>query len=346
MFMNLKRAKLLAYCISVCFLLIHILMLLIFLQCSIPPLVRFNIFSICFYIAILFVIHKEWFPLFTISVYLEVVAHMTFAILLTGWETGFQVTLIGMNVLAFYAEYTGRSLKLCYLKVMPLCVIGMIMYLASYIHLHFNAPIYSLTDDVVFALNILWGIIVFVISSLVLQLLVIITNSSEEELAYELSHDKLTGLPNRYYLSEQLDSIKNDKSYFWLCISDIDDFKKINDTYGHNCGDYVLKTIGDLLATKEILCCRWGGEEFLFVGRLEQNYPDPRLFLEEVRKEIQNYSFEYDGIKFQVTMTFGLSTFSNGDNIDNVLRDADDKLYLGKQNGKNQVVTKSAATQK
>ena len=338
MFMNLKRAKLLAYCIAVCFLFIHILMFLIFLQCEVPPLVKFNIFSICFYLVILFVVYKNWFPLFTVAVYLEVVAHMTFAIILTGWDTGFQVTLIGMNVLAFYAEYTGRSLKQKYIKVLPLCILGMGMYLASFIHLRFNQPFYSLTEEAIFWLNILWGIIVFVITGLVLQLLVIIANSSEEELAYELSHDKLTGLPNRYYLSEQLDSIKDDKSYFWLCISDIDDFKKINDTYGHNCGDYVLKTIGDLLAAKEILCCRWGGEEFLFVGRLEQNYPDPRKFLEVVRKEIQNYSFEYDGIKFQVTMTFGLSTFSNGDNIDNVLRDADDKLYLGKQSGKNRVI--------
>ena len=58
----------------------------------------------------------------------------------------------------------------------------------------------------------------------------------------------------------------------------------------------------------------------------------------KIRKDIQEYSFEYDGIKFQVTMTFGLSTFSNGDDIDKVLRDADDKLYLGKQSGKNRVI--------
>ena len=264
---------------------------------------------------------------------------MTLATLLTGWETGFQITLIGMNVLAFYAEYTGRSLKIKCVKVLPLSILGMLMYLAAYLHLNFNDPFYSLTKNTVFALNILWGVIVFVISAIILQLLVIIAYSSEEELSYQLSHDKLTGLPNRYYLSEQLDSIKNDKSYFWLCISDIDDFKKINDTYGHNCGDYVLKTIGDLLAAKEILCCRWGGEEFLFVGRLEKNYPDPRSFLEGIRKEIQSYPFEYDNIKFNVTMTFGLSTFSNGDDIDNVLRDADDKLYLGKHSGKNQLVT-------
>lgn len=346
MFMNLKRAKVLSYCIAVCFLFIHILMLLIFLLCKVPPLVKFNIFSICFYIAILFAVHKNWLQFYTVAVYLEVVAHMTFATLLTGWETGFQVTLIGMNVLAFYAEYTGRSLKIKCIKVLPLTILGMLAYLAAYMHLRFNPPFYSLSVNAIFGLNILWGIIVFVITAIILQLLVIIANSSEEELSYQLSHDKLTGLPNRYYLSEQLDSIKDDKSYFWLCISDIDDFKKINDTYGHNCGDYVLKTIGDLLAAKEILCCRWGGEEFLFVGRLEKNYPDPRLFLEEVRNEIQNYAFEYEDKKFCVTMTFGLSTFSNGDNIDNVLRDADDKLYLGKHNGKNQIVTKNIASQK
>ena len=338
MFMNLKRAKLLSYCIAVCFLFIHILMLLIFILCEVPPLVKFNIFSICFYLAILFVVYKGWYSFYTVGVYLEVVIHMTFATMLTGWETGFQITLIGMNVLAFYAEYTGRSLKIKCVKVLPLSILGMLAYLAVYIHLHFNPPFYSLSENAVFGLNILWGIIVFVITAIILQLLVIIANSSEEELSYQLSHDKLTGLPNRYYLSEQLDSIKNEKSYFWLCISDIDDFKKINDTYGHNCGDYVLKTIGDLLSTTNVLCCRWGGEEFLFVGRLEKDYPDPRVFLEGVRKEIQNFNFEYEGTKFNVTMTFGLSTFSNGDDIDNVLRDADDKLYLGKHSGKNQIV--------
>ena len=338
MFMTNKRAKFLAYAISVCFLIIHILMLLIFVKCEISPLVKFNIFSICFYIAILFIIHKAWLPFFTISVYLEVVAHMTLAILLTGWDAGFQITLIGMNVLAFYAEYTGRSLKIKYMKVIPLCVIGMLMYLGSYIYLHFNSPFYTISENTVFWLNILWGTVVFVISSLVLQLLVIIANSSEEELAYQLSHDKLTGLPNRYYLSEQLNNIKKEKNNYWLSISDIDDFKKINDTYGHNCGDYVLKTIGDLLSTTNVLCCRWGGEEFLFIGKIAKDQEDPRIFLEGIRKDIQNYNFEYEGTKFNVTMTFGLSTFSNGEDIDIVLRDADDKLYLGKKSGKNQLV--------
>ncbi len=186
MFMNLKRAKILAYCISVCFLLIHILMFLIFLLCKVPPLVKFNIFSICFYIAILFVVYKGWLRLFTVSVYLEVVTHMTLATLLTGWETGFQITLIGMNVLAFYAEYTGRSLKIKCVKVLPLSILGMLMYLAAYLHLNFNDPFYSLTNNTVFALNILWGVIVFVISAIILQLLVIIANSSEEELSYQL----------------------------------------------------------------------------------------------------------------------------------------------------------------
>lgn len=338
MFMNVKKAKILALSITICFLLIHILMLNVFLQCHIAPMAYFNIFSICFYLAMLFVVYKEWLPFFTLTVYLEVVIHMTLAVLLTGWNSGFQVTLIGMNVLSFYAEYTGRALKIKYLRVMPLCLFGMAMYLGSYIFLHFNPAPYQLLPKTEFILTILWGVIVFSINLFVLQLLVIIANSSEEQLEYQLSHDNLTGLPNRYYLSEKIENIQKEKDEYWLAISDIDNFKNINDTYGHNCGDYVLRTVGEILAAKNVLCCRWGGEEFLFVGRNYENIPAPYYYLDQIREEIENYPFEYKGKKIKVTMTFGISTLSIGGSLDAVLHDADEKLYAGKQNGKNRVI--------
>ena len=336
--MTYKRAQIMAFGMSICFLLIHFLMISIFYQCGVTPMVKFNIFSICFYIFMIFVVYKKWLLFSTISIYLEVALHMTLAILFTGWNSGFQITLIGMNVLAFYAEYTGRRLKMKHFRVIPICMLGMCLYLGSYIYLSYHPAPYTLPEKAEFWLSLLWGFTVFSINLFFIQFLVIIANSSEEELAYQLSHDKLTGLPNRYYLSEQLESFKKEQNNYWLSISDIDDFKKINDTYGHDCGDYVLKTIGDLLAAKDVLCCRWGGEEFLFVGKLDKDRPEPHAFLEEIRKEIQNYSFEYEDLKFNVTMTFGLSTFSNGEDIDNVLKDADDKLYQGKQSGKNKLV--------
>lgn len=328
-----------AYGIAVIFLIIHILMFFIFTKCEIIPLVKFNIFSICFYVFMLFVVYKEWFRVYTVAVYLEVVAHMTFAIILTGWNGSFQITFLGMNVLAFYVEYSGRSLKVKHFRVMPLCVLGIVMYIASYIHLHYYPAIYSLPENTEFFLTLLWSSVVLFISLFVMQLLVIIAHDSEEKLAYQLSHDKLTGLPNRYYLSSQLENLKKENNNFWLSISDIDDFKEINDTYGHSCGDYVLKSIGDLLANKDVLCCRWGGEEFLFLGKADEKHADPENYMEEIRKEIENHSFEYEGKQIHITMTFGLSTFTNCEDLDNVLRDADDKLYIGKQSGKNKLVT-------
>ena len=84
--------------------------------------------------------------------------------------------------------------------------------------------------------------------------------------------------------------------------------------------------------------CRWGGEEFLFVGRNYENIPAPYYYLDQIREEIENYPFEYEGKKIKVTMTFGISTLSIGGSLDAVLHDADEKLYAGKQNGKNRVI--------
>ena len=340
MFMNLKRAKLIASGMAICFLMIHILMICIFYQCSVMPMVYFNVFSILFYIFMLYAVHREWLPFYAISVYLEVAAHMILAVLLTGWNSGFQVTLIGMSVLAFYAEYTGRTLKLKYVPMMPVCICGMLLYLGSCVYLHYNPAPYQMPQMAEYLLSILWGIIVFVISLFVLQLLVYIAYSSEKQLEYQLSHDKLTGLPNRYFLSLQMEEIEKEQSDCWVAISDIDNFKKVNDTYGHSCGDYVLRTVGELIAKKDVLCCRWGGEEFLYVGRITEDEGfDPFSFLDEFRKEIEGYPFDYEGRKFNVTMTFGLSFLKGGKDIDAAITDADEKLYAGKHSGKNKVVS-------
>ncbi len=338
MFLNMKRAKLIAWGMAICFLLIHVLMYTVFSQCGVTPMVRFNIFSIAFYVAMLFVVYKEWLPFYAVAVYLEVLAHMTLAVLFTGWGGGFQIALIGMNVLAFYAEYTGRTLKIKYIRMMPFCILGMIFYLGVFVYLRFNPPHYKLTDTAEFWLSLLWGVIVFAINLFVLQLLVYIANSSEEQLEYQLSHDNLTGLPNRYRLNQSIQSVENGATHdYWIAIGDIDDFKKVNDTYGHKCGDYVLKTIGELLDEKSGLLYRWGGEEFIFLEKSNRSLLEIKSFLDEKRRKVEGYPFEYDGIKIKITMTFGVSGSYTGKGLNNVFRDADEKLYKGKHSGKNRV---------
>ena len=99
--MNVKRAKIMGIVIAFSFLLIHLFIINVSAQCDVAPMVKFNIFSVIFYAFMIIASCKEWFRLYAVGVYLEVVAHMTLAVIYTGWENGFQVTLLGMSVLAF-----------------------------------------------------------------------------------------------------------------------------------------------------------------------------------------------------------------------------------------------------
>ncbi len=341
MIMDMKRAKAMAIGIAICFLAIHILIINVFQQCGVTPMVRFNIFSVIFYIVIAIVSWKGYLQVYCVAVYLEVALHMTLAVIFTGWESGFQITLIGMNVLAFYGEYVGRNLKIKYIKMLPFAILGMVLFIGSYIYIHFNPPAYKLSDKAAFSLTILWAATVFLITGFVLVMFLKIVASSEKQLEYQMSHDKLTGLPNRYYVADYMKEILEDrgKKEYWIAIADIDDFKQINDTYGHNCGDYVLSTLADIFKEKEeVLCCRWGGEEFIFISPIEDNAQAAFERLDMLRKVIENYQFHFEDYSFNVTMTFGMSILQAGLDNDAWISDADAKLYKGKMNGKNQVV--------
>jgi hypothetical protein len=95
--LDVRGAKNMARVISVCFLVVHLSMVAVFWRCQVMPMVIFNIGSIAFYLLSFILIKKELFALFTDLVYIEVVAHMTSAILLTGWGSDFQVTLVGRS---------------------------------------------------------------------------------------------------------------------------------------------------------------------------------------------------------------------------------------------------------
>ena len=339
--MNHKVAKIMGMATAISFLLVHIFIINVFMQCHVTPMVYFNVFSISFYAFMIFVAYKEWFRLFAVGVYMEVILHMTLAVCFTGWDNGFQATMLGMNVLALYAEYVGRTLKLKHTPMLPFCIWGMISYIFSYVFVHYNGYEYEMPDKASFWLTIIWAVITFAITLTVLEIFVWIVNSSEDKLEYQMSHDKLTGLPNRYFFSNYVKEIKRDNGLRnrWIAISDIDDFKNINDSFGHNCGDYVLSTISDLFSQQDdVLCCRWGGEEFIFVSPYRADNDWGYMYLDKLRKEVENYEFSYNGNRFHVTITIGMAKYEEDMTTDNWISTADKKLYEGKQTGKNKVV--------
>jgi diguanylate cyclase (GGDEF)-like protein len=129
---------------------------------------------------------------------------------------------------------------------------------------------------------------------------------------------------------------------FTIIMGDIDNFKNLNDTFGHDAGDYVLQTIGIILKNqvRGIDCpSRWGGEEFLII-LVDTDIEGGQRVSERIRRKIENTDFKYKETRFPVTMTFGLSVFqSNDENIDASIKRADKALYEGKRQGKNRVIT-------
>lgn len=121
---------------------------------------------------------------------------------------------------------------------------------------------------------------------------------------------------------------------------DIDDFKKVNDTYGHDCGDEVLKYVAGTVSTgvrKNDSVFRWGGEEILVL--LNTDEAQAVNTAERIRRDIERNVVNYrDEVVVQITVTIGVSAYEGGKSIQGMMDDADAKLYYGKRHGKNQVV--------
>jgi len=157
--------------------------------------------------------------------------------------------------------------------------------------------------------------------------------------------DPLTKLQNRRGMINHIEKYVSgmtsaNDSLLTLAIGDIDLFKHINDTYGHDAGDYVLETLAKFMSEfmdGKGMVARWGGEEFLFcLEGINGDYA-----FEEISKLlhlIERYEFSFEGTPIKVTMTFGLEEYDDNIGIDRVISRADEKLYMGKEQGRNRVI--------
>ena len=152
--------------------------------------------------------------------------------------------------------------------------------------------------------------------------------------------DKLTQLYNRVKLDEiftiEIAKFRRYNTSFSMILLDIDHFKEVNDTHGHNVGDTILREIANILKSSvrvEDVVGRWGGEEFII---LTNNYSIEGLLslAEKVRKNIENYDFTVVGKK---TASFGISTLTEEDTQESMVARADKSLYHAKKTGRNKV---------
>lgn len=155
--------------------------------------------------------------------------------------------------------------------------------------------------------------------------------------------DPLTGLKNRrgfyeFYNKRVLKSLENGKVSMIMC--DIDHFKKVNDTYGHNAGDAVLTMVGDILTDSMGIdddVFRWGGEEFVLLLSA-RDMEGAKEIAEGIRKKVENTVCTFEGTDIHVTMSFGVSEVKAEYGPDVNVKFADEKLYAAKEGGRNRVV--------
>lgn len=165
-----------------------------------------------------------------------------------------------------------------------------------------------------------------------------------ERLNYMAIRDGLTGLYNRRYVQGDLiktlkqqrrkETLESDSDV--ILMADVDDFKKVNDQYGHEAGDAVLVGISNIM---ESVCqrhkvVRWGGEEFMIV-LFEVTEKEAFEISEQIRTEIESFPFYYGDISFKCTITLGLAVYNDSEDLDENIARADKALYEGKRSGKN-----------
>ncbi|MCM1191069.1 MAG: diguanylate cyclase [Butyrivibrio sp.] len=343
---NRKEIKSFLYLGNTLILAVHAFLMSFFAFTHVSFMVWVNVLSVSVYMVLSLAIKYEKSRTYIFVTLTEIIAHMLLAVACVGWSCGFQYYFFGAMAMVFFTDYFFARAKLKRLNSIVLSLICAASFPAVLILSRCFAPRYRLEDGVALVITVINAMFMFAFAAVCFWLLVSKANYYEDELARQANHDKLTELVNRNYLIEHLQKVYEgeDMADYWLAMMDIDDFKKINDTYGHNCGDYVLKSVAGLISENccGMIPCRWGGEEFILVGRMAEHRAEgpgsAGFVMEKVRRAVEKYEFRYEGHDIKVTLTIGLARYAKGQSVDEWINAADQKLYQGKQSGKNRLV--------
>lgn len=330
--------------------LIHMLLVIIFLCTSLYQVAVLNIFSVIIYCLLGYFYGKTDKRNILSGFFAEVLCNACVSTILLGWECGFALYMVCIVPSIFYISYTDiKDHKMSY----SYGVISMLAFILLRFYSYYTMPVLTGVSHVVakvlYFYNTLICFFMLIVFSLIFSEQLKITQKELEENNEELrklaNTDALTNLMNRGcmlgMLSEAVMECRNNGQTMCLALCDIDDFKKINDTYGHDCGDAVLKHISDTIrynVRKSDCVCRWGGEEFLVLMK-NTVQAEAKGVIERVHNQIDISRIRYGDDRIHCTMTFGLIEMRDKSlTMKDLLLEVDRRLYEGKKSGKNCIV--------
>ncbi len=260
-----------------------------------------------------------------------------------GWGAGAQQLLVTSLILSFFNVSEKPVAKVVF------CLSIVAVRIAFYVYSTSHAELYPLSGQARLIFQVFNSL--FIYALLGCQCMLFSTNTQDterqlrltnEELHKEAGTDPLTQLPNRRAMQNEIARTleKFPDMPFSVAIADIDFFKKVNDTYGHNCGDYTLQALSAKfreLCSEPITVCRWGGEEFCFFMP-NLNLDEAGMKMQDVSYAVKRMPLSFEGNDFSITITIGVSENDFRSPLKTILEEADRKLYMGKESGRDQVV--------
>ena len=319
---------------------------ILFLWLGVIEMFLFNIFVSVPVFTLAFLLNRQGKAGRAFSIiYIEIIAHQTVGIYLLGWDIGLQHLLLCLSIISFFNVHYN------YWQKYGAFTVALLIYFALF--LFCQTPVIELEASWMYTFAYLVTSLVSVI--LLAMLVTYFVNSAyhaERQLIRNQDHlsllaltDPLTSLFNRRAFIENcqktLDEAQTDSSPTSLMMIDVDNFKTINDTYGHDAGDRVLINIAQQLkklSGKSNMIARFGGEEFIVM------LPDTTIDLakttaEQIRKSISSLTTISDaGTPIITTVSIGAyQPEKNDEPLRDIIRQCDKNLYIAKNTGKNRV---------
>lgn len=323
---------------------------LIFWKYDADVLLYYNYITTIEFIFACIMLKKRKIKAYIYSVFAGIFGLMILAVVFLGWEFGFQQYCIGFVASLIFTDfYMNRKRKITK-RTIIIVAFNVMLYIALRLWTYEHPYVYEI-DNVwlsrgFYLMNSLLGFAFLIGYSLIYSSTVRRLENSLREMA---NIDPLTGICNRrkmhQILKNSLEHRENGPYQAVVAMMDVDLFKKVNDTYGHDAGDEVLLSLAHMLFEKQekmdgFYVSRWGGEEFLvFYEKYSKNKEEIIRDFDSLRKQIQDNVVKVDNKEIKITVTMGLAFYKDGENIHNLIKLADDNLYEGKKAGRNRVIS-------
>lgn len=329
-----KEIKNLTLAINATILIMVFALMGFFMICQARFLIWFSIPTAAVYIIGFILIKKDKLTIYVRMVYGWLTLYMSLATVCLGYGFGFHLYSMSMIPIIFYTEYMAFRLNTKSINAILYSSLVVAAYLVSTGYAIYAKPIYETDVRIAGAFWVFNSLAVLSLVAFYSSLMIKMVIKSEKELSERANKDSLTHLYNRHYMMERLKEAYDDDKAYGIAMIDIDNFKSINDRYGHSAGDEVLRKVAKAIEETCTNCVvsRWGGEEFLILTNGDS------ALIEKLRKTVEDLSIEFEDKDIKVTLTAGFEPKNKELTLDKWIVSADEKLYQGKNSGKNRVV--------